>query len=47
MATNAIPSCWICGKPVLLEDCKIDRDALSMKTATSTRFRILTVPCVY
>jgi len=24
MATNAIPSCRICGKPVLLEDCKID-----------------------
>ena len=24
MATNAIPSFWICGKPVLLENCKID-----------------------
>jgi hypothetical protein len=25
MPTNAIPSYWICGKPVLLEDCKIDQ----------------------
>jgi hypothetical protein len=23
MATDAIPTCWIC-EPVLLEDCKID-----------------------
>jgi hypothetical protein len=30
MATDAIPSCWICGKPVLLEDCKIDERGLAV-----------------
>ena len=24
MATDSSPYCWICGKPVLLEDCKVD-----------------------